>query len=110
MHSKELSSEQYVNDIWHFKVEDKLGWEFCAGFLKMNEYADISPEELEKRFKEYFKDNMGIAPYSPCPRCRKELLPRKSKYGYFVGCSGFPGCRFMATNEKPYVVEDNKND
>ena len=29
-----------------------------------------------------------------CPRCGGMLVKRKGQYGYFYGCSGFPGCRF----------------
>ncbi len=28
-----------------------------------------------------------------CKACGKSLLIRKSKFGYFVGCSGYPACR-----------------
>lgn len=104
-----MTNKDYVNYIWHFKVEDNLDWEFCAGYMKMNEYADVSAEELEYIFKKYFKDNMGIEPYSKCPKCGNELLPRESRYGYFIGCSNYPKCTFMATNKKPYVAETEDN-
>lgn len=29
-----------------------------------------------------------------CPRCGGMLVKRKGQYGYFYGCSAFPGCRF----------------
>lgn len=29
-----------------------------------------------------------------CPRCGGMLVKRKGQYGYFYGCSEFPGCRF----------------
>jgi len=29
-----------------------------------------------------------------CPRCGKLLVKRTGKRGAFVGCSGFPNCRF----------------
>lgn len=29
-----------------------------------------------------------------CPLCGNELLRRKGRYGEFMGCSGFPGCRY----------------
>lgn len=29
-----------------------------------------------------------------CPRCGKDLVKRKGKHGDFIGCSGFPKCRF----------------
>jgi predicted RNA-binding Zn-ribbon protein involved in translation (DUF1610 family) len=32
--------------------------------------------------------------YGACPQCGKALVKRSSKHGEFVGCSGFPKCRF----------------
>ncbi len=42
-----------------------------------------------------------------CPECGKPLLKRKSRYGnYFIGCSGYPKCRYVEAIEgeerKPY--------
>ncbi len=31
-----------------------------------------------------------------CPRCGKQLVRRKGRYGEFIGCKGFPKCRFTA--------------
>ncbi|MBI4152477.1 DNA topoisomerase I [Candidatus Woesearchaeota archaeon] len=53
-----------------------------------------------------------------CPKCGKVLVLRKSFYGEFYGCSGYPACRhtenfdpktnkFVARVEKP-VVEKNE--
>ena len=28
-----------------------------------------------------------------CPKCGKDLLVRRSVFGTFLGCSGFPKCR-----------------
>lgn len=100
-----MNNKDYVNYIWHFKVEDNLDWKFCSGILKQDGAANISAKKLEEKFKQYFIDTMGIAPYSTCPRCGNELLPRESRYGYFIGCSNYPKCTFMATNKKPYVAE-----
>lgn len=30
-----------------------------------------------------------------CPKCGKDLVERKSQYGTFYGCSGFPNCRYI---------------
>ncbi|MBM4301368.1 MAG: type I DNA topoisomerase [Deltaproteobacteria bacterium] len=30
----------------------------------------------------------------PCPKCGKELLLRRGRLGEFLGCSGYPKCRF----------------
>ena len=35
-----------------------------------------------------------------CPDCGKDLLKRSGRYGEFVGCSGFPKCRFTCSLEE----------
>ena len=29
-----------------------------------------------------------------CPKCGGKLVPRKGKYGEFLGCSNYPKCKF----------------
>jgi len=106
--SKAALSQGLVESILHHVVEDKLDWEFCAGILTQYEETPITPQQLEKQFKEYFIKTMGIAPYTRCPKCGKLLLPRESGYGHFVGCASYPECRFMATNSKPYKSDQGE--
>jgi DNA topoisomerase-1 len=44
------------------------------------------------------------APAAPtgqaCPQCGQPLVTRTSKYGPFVGCSGYPKCRYIARPDK----------
>ncbi|MBI4148931.1 DNA topoisomerase I [Candidatus Woesearchaeota archaeon] len=41
------------------------------------------------------KKSEGIASAGKsCPKCGKQLITRKSIYGEFFGCSGFPSCRY----------------
>ena len=35
-----------------------------------------------------------------CPECGKKLLKRSGRYGEFIGCSGFPKCRFTCSVEE----------
>ena len=35
-----------------------------------------------------------------CPECGKQLLKRSGRYGEFIGCSGFPKCRFTQSLEE----------
>ena len=99
---EEISDYDVVVEIWHFRVDDKLSWDFCAGFIKMNTGAKFSADEIKTKFERYFINKFGIAPYANCPLCNNELSPRVSRYGYFIGCSNYPDCKFMATTSKPY--------
>ena len=41
------------------------------------------------------KDNKNVNGYPVnCPKCGKLLKMRKGKYGDFLGCTGFPECRY----------------
>lgn len=37
------------------------------------------------------KDGLGL-----CPRCGAKLIERKGKNGLFIGCTGFPKCRYTS--------------
>lgn len=42
------------------------------------EISDIKHHKIEKK----------------CPKCKKNLVVRKSIYGEFLGCSGYPNCKY----------------
>lgn len=51
---------------------------------------------------DYAKENMAkqtITTGNYCPECGRPLVMRKSKYGEFEACSGYPTCKFVVTNE-----------
>ena len=45
-----------------------------------------------------------------CPKCGKKLVLRKSKFGTFEACSGFPTCKYVLKEEKeePILEESGK--
>lgn len=98
------TNRDIVNNIWHYKIEDNLPWSFCAGIVEQNTGEKISTTEVKRKFNAFFKEETGILPYTKCPICGKETAPRHSQYGYFVGCSDFPTCRFLASSKKPYEL------
>lgn len=66
-------------------------------FLK-DFYAQFEPMVL-KAFDEMEK----IAPQETgemCPLCGKPLVVRRGRYGEFVGCSGYPECKYIKPTEK----------
>ena len=44
-----------------------------------------------------------------CPKCGKDMLLRKSFYGEFWGCSGFPNCKTIENIAKKVDSDRNKN-
>ncbi|MDY0276616.1 MAG: type I DNA topoisomerase [Acholeplasma sp.] len=67
----------------------KLLREFYEKFMPMITHADkhmakIGPEILDEN----------------CPVCGKPLVMRNSNYGPFIGCSGFPKCKYIKNIDK----------
>ena len=62
--------------------------------------------EVEDRYAELFINETGIAPYVECPLCGGRTIPRKSRKGYFIGCSNFPKCEFLASKLRKYSSKE----
>jgi DNA topoisomerase-1 len=48
------------------------------------------------------KDKSAVKEHDPkvvgeCPQCGKDLLKRSGRFGEFIGCSGFPKCKFTCS-------------
>jgi len=41
-----------------------------------------------------------------CPECGKPLVYRRSRYGKFLACSGYPGCKFIKRKQRGAVKEE----
>jgi len=68
--------------------EGSLDWQslladFYGGF---HETVDRKRDELEDSPVEIGED---------CPECGKPLILKRSRYGMFVGCSGYPECEYI---------------
>lgn len=65
-------------------------------------YSDFTPL-LENAMNNMQVEKHKVMTGKACPKCGNELIERKSRFGYFNGCSGFPKCRYVEAVEK----EDN---
>ncbi len=77
--------------------EGKLDWvellrEFYKGFEADLKVAEEEMKDVE--LKDEVSDQM-------CEKCGKPMVYKLSRYGRFLGCSGFPECR----NIKPIIVK-----
>ncbi|GAD51734.1 DNA topoisomerase I [Halarchaeum acidiphilum MH1-52-1] len=67
---------------------------------------DESREEIGEHLRESLKADKRLG---PCPKCGEDLLVRRSRQGsYFVGCDGYPDCRFtlpLPSTGEPVVLE-----
>lgn len=65
------------------------GYPECDYTRNLNEKpeeAAAEPEKVEGR---------------TCPKCDSDLIIRSGRYGKFIGCSGYPNCRYIEPLEKP---------
>ena len=64
--------------------------------------------EFEPKVKEAFS-SMEKKPAEEtgelCPKCGNPLVVKKSKYGEFVACSNYPGCKYIKQPEKEQARE-----
>lgn len=78
--------------------EEVLPREYCEHISAKLLSSNIKDKKL--RYKHI--ENVNAAKYHYhekiknriCPRCGGNLIQRKGKYGYFLGCSNFPSCHY----------------
>ena len=93
----------------------------AEGEASYDEVTDDSRELLEAIFDELHDSREEIGTHlresmkadktlGPCPECGDDLLVRRSRRGsYFVGCDGFPDCRYtlpLPSNGEPTVIDE----
>ncbi len=74
---------------------DEVVGDFWQPFTKAIEAAQEAP-------------TMAPPPPEPtgelCPQCGQPLIRRRSRFGEFVGCSGFPSCTYIQPSQKKIGV------
>lgn len=91
--------EEKLDDI----AESKLDWqnvlnEFYQGFIKQIEEGKSKITSLKT----------STPTGELCPECGKELVIRKSRYGEFVACSGYPKCKFIKKEESKEEAKEGE--
>ncbi len=77
--------EKALDDISENKRSGvKIVGDFYHAFIPMVDYAQEHMEKLQPKMTDEI-----------CPECGKPLVVRKSRYGEFLACSGFPKCRYI---------------
>ena len=110
-----------VTDLLVKHVPTVMDIEFTAGVegrLDDIEEGDLNWVKLMAEFWEPFqkslddaKVNMEKVKAAPvesgemCPNCGKPLLIRESRYGEFLGCSGYPECKTIVSRPKTVGVK-----
>ncbi len=70
----------------------------------LQEFYSPLEKDLEKTEKESGYINVQEKIEKKCPKCGRDLLIRFSRYGKFIGCSGYPECKYIE-NFKNFVKD-----
>jgi DNA topoisomerase I len=84
-----------------------IKWGRNGEFLACSNYPDC------RNTKEFSRDDQGgihvreVAPLAPtdevCEKCGKPLVRRRSRFGEFLGCSGYPDCDYIKRTQPTAV-------
>ena len=93
----DLINVEYTRD-----MEEDLD-KVAEGKAVWNKVLEDFYKIFEVRVKDAFSDMEKKAPEETgevCPTCGSPLVVRKGRYGEFVACSNYPGCKYIKKEEK----------
>jgi DNA topoisomerase I len=67
----------------------------CSGYPDCDYTKDVDGGSGEK------SSEPEIVEGRTCPQCNSELHIKTGRYGRFIGCGGYPNCKFIEPLEKP---------
>ena len=67
----------------------------CTGYPECDYTRNLN-EDAEQAAKE-----PEVVEGRSCPECNSPLIVRQGRYGKFIGCSGYPNCKYIEPIEKP---------
>ncbi|ACV12892.1 DNA topoisomerase I [Halorhabdus utahensis DSM 12940] len=122
------AAEEYADHVVSEEMTAQLEADMTAiaeGEATLEEVTAESREMLGEIFEELRESRTEIGEFlqeslkadrtlGPCPECGEDLLVRRSRQGsYFVGCDGFPECRFtlpLPSTGEPQVTDETCED
>jgi len=57
-------------------------------------FSNITDKQVKKEHIKNIRENIIDEDPNKCPKCGGQLVQRKGKYGYFMGCSNYPKCNY----------------
>ena len=79
---------------------DKIADEDRDWVAVLDEFYKLFKANLEKAEKEMKTVKGKEVEGETCPECGKPLVERWSKYGRFLGCKGYPSCKYIKREEE----------
>lgn len=75
----------------------RLMFQINDALLAVRSIAKVALEEAQEE-REFLEANPEFEPFPDevgnCPKCGKSLAVRNGKHGKFIGCTGYPSCRY----------------
>ena len=72
----------------------KSGFNVQNIILIESEFSRVNQVHFDKEHIQNIHAMKQAVSNGICPRCGKKLVLRHGKYGSFMGCSGYPDCKF----------------
>ncbi|MDE5603711.1 MAG: type I DNA topoisomerase, partial [Helicobacter sp.] len=89
--------EEKLDEIAENKQDwQKLLWQFYEPFI----------QKITEGKNTIKSQKVTIPTGESCPLCGKELVKRNGRFGEFVGCSGYPKCKYIKKEESKESQED----
>jgi DNA topoisomerase-1 len=85
----------YLKDFW-LQVSPLFGDKVIQAVLIARPSAKRRKSAKPRKPSSKKKATAAAGELGVCPKCGKPLVKRKGKRGDFIGCSGFPDCRFTS--------------
>ncbi|WP_158854866.1 DNA topoisomerase I [Halorhabdus sp. CUG00001] len=122
------AAEEYADHVVSDEMTAQLEADMTAiadGDVALEDVTAESREMLREIFEELRASREEIGDFlqeslkadrtlGPCPDCGEDLLVRESRHGsHFVGCDGFPECRFtlpLPSSGEPQVIDETCED
>jgi len=79
---------------------DKIEEERIDWVAVLDEFYKLFKADLDRAQTEMKSVKGAVVEGEVCPECGKPLVERWSKLGRFLGCSGFPKCKYIKRDEE----------
>jgi DNA topoisomerase-1 len=118
------AAEEFADHVVSEEMTAELERDMAAianGEATLDEVTDESREMLERVFEALHESREAVGDHlqeslkadrtlGPCPESDHDLLIRQNRHGsYFVGCDGFPDCRYtlpLPSTGEPLVLDE----
>lgn len=114
-------ADRVISDAMTAQLEADMA-AIASGDATLEDVTAESREMLERVFEDLVESREEIGDhireslkadrtFGPCPECDSSLLVRRSRRGsYFVGCDGYPDCRYtlpLPNQGEPLLLEES---